>query len=77
MKRLLAIGLVLGLSMAGPLTADAKEHGGKEHGGAAISDSKPPGLSKQDKTPKGLEKKTKTPDGWSKGKKQGWKKEQR
>lgn len=81
MKRLMVWGLVLGLAGAGSLVADAKEHGGKEHGGkehggTAVSDSRPPELSKRDKTPKGLEKKNKTPSGWSKGKKKGWKKSQ-
>ena len=68
---------VVGLGLTG--VGEAKEHGGKEHAGAAISESAtatttPPGLAKQEKMPPGLEKQHKTPQGWTKGKKTGWKK---
>lgn len=66
--------VALALCVMLPVMADGKEHGGKEHGGTAVSETKPPGLSKNNKTPAGLAKQEKIPKGRTKGEKTGWQK---
>ena len=85
MKRTV-VSFMMAVCLGLPVFAEAKEHGGKEHGGAPLKEhggtaerqdaggTIPPGLSQQGKTPKGLEKQGKTPEGWKRGKKKGWKK---
>ena len=73
MKRLAGL-VAVALCLAWPGVAVSKEHGGQEHGGTTLTDTKPPGLSKQKNTPAGLEKHGKEPAGWKKGRKEGWKK---
>ena len=65
---------ILGVCMALPLIAEGKEHGGQEHGGTTLTETKPPGLAQQGNTPKRLKKQDKTSSGSSYGKKKGRKK---
>ena len=65
---------ILGVCMALPLIAEGKEHGGQEHGGTTLTETKPPGLSQQDNTSKRLKKQDKTPSMGSHGKTKGRKK---
>ena len=73
MRRMVGVW-ILGVCMALPLIAEGKEHGGQEHGGATLTETKPPGLAQQGSAPTGLKKQDRTPSGRSHGKKKGLKK---